>query len=103
MKSTKSFLRECLNMKNGNVQEFVDYIHYGDELWFLYNDTKYFLEGWIENDILELVLYEMKENVQDYKWKCDNNNYPVKYFLSDRIFDGKTFWEIENDITWVDC
>ena len=56
MKSTKSFLRECFNMKNGNVQEFVDHIHYGDELWFLYNDTKYFLEGWIENDILELVL-----------------------------------------------
>ncbi len=49
-------------MKNGNVQEFVDHIHYGDELWFLYNDTKYFLEGWIGNDILELVLYEMKEN-----------------------------------------
>ena len=56
-------------MKNGNVQEFVDHIHYGDELWFLYNGTKYFLEGWIENDILELVLYEMKENGKDYKWK----------------------------------
>ena len=90
-------------MKNGNVQEFVDHIHYGDELWFLYNDTKYFLEGWIENDILELVLYEMKENGRDYKWKGDNNNYPVEDFLSDKIFDGKTFWEIENDITWVDC
>ena len=60
-------------MKNGNVQEFVDHIHYGDELWFLYNDTKYFLEGWIENDILELVLYEMKENGQDYKWKGDGS------------------------------
>ncbi len=45
----------------------------------------------------------MKENGQDYKWKGDNNNYPVEDFLSDRIFDGKTFWEIENDITWVDC
>lgn len=90
-------------MKNGNVQEFVDHIHYGDESWFLYNGTKYFLEGWIENDILELVLYEMKENGQDYKWKGDNNNYPVEDFLSDRIFDGNTFWEIENDITWVDC
>lgn len=103
MKSTKSFLRECLNRKNGNVQEFVDHIHYGDELWFIYNDKKYFLEGWIENDILELVLYEMKENGRDYKWKGDNNNYPVEDFLSDRIFDGKTFWKIENDITWVDC
>lgn len=90
-------------MKNGNVQEFVDRIYYGDELWFLYNDTKYFLEGWIENDILELVLYEMKENGKDYKWEGDNNNYPVEEFLSDRIFDGKNFWEIENDIMWVDC
>ena len=90
-------------MKNGNVQEFVDRIYYGDELWFLYNDTKYFLEGWIENDILELVLYEMKENGKDYQWEGDNNNYPVEEFLSDRIFDGKNFWEIENDITWVDC
>ena len=23
-------------MKNGDVREFVDHIHYGDELWFLY-------------------------------------------------------------------
>ena len=70
-------------MKNGNVQEFVDHIHYGDELWFLYNGTKYFLEGWIENDILELVLYEMKENGKDYKWIGDYSNYPVEDFLSD--------------------
>lgn len=90
-------------MKNGNVREFIDHIHYGDEFWFLYNGTKYFLEGWIENDILELVLYEMKENGKDYKWKGDNNNYPVEDFLLDRIFDGKTFWKIEKDITWVDC
>lgn len=78
-------------MKNGNVQEFVDHIHYGDELWFLYNDTKYFLEGWIEDDILELVLYEMKENGKDYKWKGDYNNYPVEdfyqiEFLMERLF-----------------
>ena len=70
-------------MKNGNVQEFVDHIHYGDELWFLYNGTKYFLEGWIENDILELVLYEMKENGKVYIWIGDYSNYPVEDFLSD--------------------
>ena len=99
----QKFFKGMLSMKNGNVQEFVDHICYGDELWFLYNGTKYFLEGWIENDILELVLYEMKENGKDYKWKGDNNNYPVEDFLSDRVFDGKTFWKIENDITWVDC
>ncbi len=89
-------------MKNGNVQEFVDHIHYGDELWFLYNDTKYFLEGWVENEILELVLYEIKENGKEYCWKGDKNNYPVEEFLTDKIFNRKSFWEVEKDITWID-
>ena len=89
-------------MKNGNVQEFVNHIHYGDELWFVYNGIKYFLEGWIENEVLELVLYEMKEDGKEYSWKGDKNDYPVEAFLTDKIFNGKTFWEIEKEIIWTD-
>ncbi len=89
-------------MINGNVHEFVDHIHYGDELWFLYNNTKYFLEGWVEEGILELVMYEMKEDGKDYRFKGDKKDYPVDDFLAAPIFDGKTFWEIEKHITWVD-
>ncbi len=89
-------------MKNGNVQEFINHIHYGDELWFTYNGIKYFLEGWIENEVLELVLYEIKEDGKEYNWKGDKNNYPVEMFLTDKIFNGKTFWEIEKEITWID-
>ncbi len=29
-------------MINGDVLKFVDHIHYGDELWFLYNNKKIF-------------------------------------------------------------
>ena len=29
-------------MKNGDVREFVDHIHYGDELWFLYEGKNTF-------------------------------------------------------------
>ena len=32
-------------MINGDYNEFINYIHYGDELWFVYEDTKYFLES----------------------------------------------------------
>ena len=89
-------------MKNGNILEFIDHINYGDELWFLYNNTKYFLEGWLENEKPELVLYELKENGNEYCWKGDKNNYPVEAFLADPVFAGKTLMEIEQDITWVD-
>ena len=71
MKNTKSSLRGCLKLKNGNVREFVDHIHYGDELWFIYDGKKYFLEGWTNNDILELCLYEMSDNGNEYIWKGD--------------------------------
>ena len=32
-------------MKNGNVNEFVDGLHYGDERIFLYRGQKFFIEG----------------------------------------------------------
>ena len=37
-------LRGYLKLKNGDVREFVDHIHHGDELWFLYDGKKFFLE-----------------------------------------------------------
>lgn len=89
-------------MKNGNVQEFVNHIYFGDELWFMYEGEKYFLEGWQENNIFELVLYEMKNSGKVYSWKGNYKDYPVDSFLSDLVFDGKTFWQVEQDITWVD-
>ena len=53
--------------------------------------TTHNLIKFMKNGILELVLYEMKENGKDYKWKGDYNNYPVEDLLSDRIFNGKIF------------
>ena len=38
-------------MQNGNVNEFIDLMHYGDELIFMYDGKKYFLQGFKEDDI----------------------------------------------------
>lgn len=89
-------------MKNGSVSEFVNHIYYGDELWFVFEGKKYFLEGWSEDDILELCLFEMTENGATYVWKGDSKKYPAELFLEAPIWNGKTFWEVENEIEWVD-
>lgn len=52
-------------MIDDNVNEFVDHIQYGDELWFIYDNIKYFLEELPENAVCKLFLYEIEK---DIKW-----------------------------------
>lgn len=79
-----------LNMIDGNVNEFVDHIQYGDELWFIYDNKKYFLEGLPENGVCKLFFYEMVEGGKECSWNGDADNYPVNSFLEAPIFNGKT-------------
>lgn len=89
-------------MINGNIHEFMDHIYYGDELWFLYRGTKYFLEDWPGDKCLKLYLFEMIEGGKDYCWKGDMKHFPAEDFLKAKIWDGKSFWEVEQEIEWVD-
>lgn len=92
-------------MINGNVYKFIDYIAYGEELWFIYKGTKYFLEGLTLDGMTKLYLFEMVEGGAEYSWPYDeiNKRYPVDAFLRAQIWDRKTFWEVEQEIEWVDC
>lgn len=56
-------------MINGNVNEFVSGLYYGDERWFLLNNKKYFIQGWVENDKFTLIL--------DQPYANSTQNYPV--------------------------
>ena len=82
-------------MIDGNVNEFVDHIQYGDELWFIYDNKKYFLEGLPENGIYKLFLYEMVEGGKKYSWNDDADNYPVKSFLEASILMEKPFMKLK--------
>lgn len=90
-------------MIHGNVTEFVDHIHYGDELWFLYRGKKYFLEGWSNEPLLQLRLYEIIPDGATYIWEGDEKNYPVSQFLNAPIWDKKTFWQVQEQMDWIDC
>ena len=92
-------------MINGNVQAFIEGLYYGDERFFLYNGMKYFIQGYYENEKPILVLYVLEPADNDFKWQAisDNNDYPVAEFENAKIWGGKSFWEAEKDMTWVDC
>lgn len=89
-------------MIDGNVNEFVDHIYYGDELWFLYDGKKYFLEGWPRDGKLCLCLYEMTEDGKEFVWEGSGSHYPVEEFLKAKIWNGKSFWAAEQEMQWID-
>lgn len=79
-------------------------IHYGDELVFMYRGQKFFLEGLFQDDnkfTTYLDRWELPGT--DYIWvgKGDKT-YPVQEFLMARLWDGRTFWEAESEMEWVD-
>lgn len=92
-------------MLNGDVTEFVDRIHYGDELIFMYNGQKFFLQGFLEDDgICTTYLDRWEPPADDYIWvgRGDSKNFPVEEFLKAEIWDGKSFWEVEKKMEWLD-
>ena len=92
-------------MINGSAKEFIQGLHYGDERFFLYNGNKYFIQGYFkkERPMLELYILESPDNNFEWRAFSNDNNYPVAEFENADIFNGKTFWEVEKDIEWVDC
>lgn len=92
-------------MINGDVREFIDGLHYGDECFFLFNGNKYFLQGYYVDGKPMLELYVIENPNVDFEWRMisNNNEYPVEEFEKAKIFDCKSFWEVEKEIEWVDC
>ncbi len=92
-------------MIDGNPNEFIDGLHYGDERFFMFHGRKYFVQGYFEEGrpMLEVYIFEPPDN--DFKWEAfsSDKHYPVEAFENAKIFDGKSFWEVENEIQWVDC
>lgn len=91
-------------MINGNVNEFVDHIHYGDELIFIFDGKKYFLQGLLTDGKYTLYLDRWSPPSDEYIWFGigDDKKYPVNEFLDAKIWNGKNFWQAECDMKWVD-
>ena len=100
-------------MIDGNVTEFVDNLYYGSEMYFIFHGKKYFIQGWVENSTHHLVLdYDYETEVYDsnnqdcgqYIWEYSSSdpNECVQAFLGSPLWDGKTFYEAEQEMTWAD-
>ena len=52
-----------------------------------------------------LELYIIEDPYNDFEWRAysQDKHYPVNEFENAKIFNEKSFWEVEKEIEWVDC
>jgi hypothetical protein len=89
---------------NGDIHEFMDKLWGGEELIFTHNQKKYFAQGYMTDDGEYYFEVQLWEPYGDTLWyvKGLSNQDSLDAFLREPLFDGKTFWEVEHEIEWVD-
>lgn len=91
-------------MINGNIDEFVDKLWSGEELIYIHNRKKYFSQGYLLEGgqyRFELQQWEPEGKILWYVEGLDHQK-SFDTFMEQPLFDGKTFWQVEQDIEWVD-
>lgn len=95
-------------MKGGNVNDFLTHVTY-EEVAARYHGRKYFFHGILRNR--ETGMYEFTIDLWDEKdWYVETvyqafaptADECMNCFLRDPIIDGKCFWDIENEMEWIE-
>jgi len=95
-------------MIGGNPNDFLDRIYSGQDTIFIFKGIKYWFQGYaMPNDAgwhMEIFQYQPKPSRDNWFWIYDGKNIEECFeaFVKSCIFVGKTFWEAENEIEWVD-
>lgn len=96
-------------MINTDINQFMDCLSYGEEIDILYEGKKYLIEGYVTEDkVAHLFVYKYEENgksADEMIYEVESPN-SVKEcadkFLEAKIWDGKSFCEVEKEMEWVD-
>ena len=93
-------------MINGNPHDFVDTAYSGQDIIFLFHGIKYWFQGYTikEDGTNHMEVFQYQPPSDNYIWECNSDSIEkcLAAFLEAPIFDGKTFWEAESEIEWVD-
>ena len=92
-------------MKGNDLDQFIDdlYSMGGPEKEFIYKGNSYFLESAnIGNNTIEMVMFQCIGK-GEYIFRCTGKDFAecARQFEKARIFDGKTIYEVENEIEVV--
>lgn len=93
-------------MINGKANDFIDRIYSCQDTVFIFNDVKFWFQGYMLDDkSIHMEIFQVDPAKDDYVWVYNGKSILEGQvaFQKAPIFNGKTFWEVEKDIEWVDC
>ena len=100
-------------MNNQEMTEFREMLYYGmDNIIFNIAGTMFQINSGWENNAHSITVYkisiifegnEPNENFDEvFSSNAHSAEENIKKFFDEPLFDGKTFWEVEQVIEWVD-
>lgn len=92
-------------MINGSAYEFIDRIYTCQDTVFVFDGIKYWFQGYILDDnTVHMEVFQIDSAQEGYVWEYNGNSIGdgQENFQNAPIFNGKTFWEVESEIEWVD-
>lgn len=82
------------------MRQFIDDLYYNAEMEFIFNDKKYIISGWLnEDETYTVALYSIEENSKEL-FSCTSGSHleVVETFEAAKIFDGRTIYDVEENI-----
>ena len=96
-------------MRGINIKNFVEGLEHYDELEFEYNEKKYKIELNIDDEIYYLTVWTAEEDIENIRLVKEANTSKsgiakevIDKVLNTKCFEGKSFFEIYNDIQIID-
>ena len=80
-------------MIGGNPNDFLDRIYSCQDTIYIYKGIKYWFQGYMPDSA---------DNKDIWSYDATTIEQCKQAFIDAPIFDGKTFWDVEQDIEWVD-
>ncbi len=91
-------------MINGNPYEFINTIYTCQDIIFAYQNIQYWFQGYMTDDSVHMEVFQYKPAQDGYIWEYNGDSISEgqEAFQRALIFNGKTFWEAEKEIEWID-
>lgn len=91
-------------MINGNPATFIDTVYSGQEIFFLYSGKKYMYQGYTVNGVCRMEIQQHIPWSSELVWHTQSSSMQecLEEFEKAPIFNGKSFWDVESEIEWVD-
>ena len=86
-------------MINGDPHDFIEISNSGQNIQYIFRGKKYWFQGYNKGDAFFMKIYHCEPPYEDTWSGFDSDNFICgEAFQKAPIFDGKTFWEVEDEI-----